>query len=101
MTPLDSVSNTGKTERSGTAVSRSSKVSAVSSARIKAAHKESDAIKKDKILQAKERFIELKSEHEKVGSYKMNLIVKIFQCAQHTHIYMQLYCFCVSAEHDV
>jgi ribonucrease Y len=36
------------------------------SARIKAAHKESDAIKKDKILQAKERFIELKSEHEKV-----------------------------------
>jgi ribonuclease Y len=34
--------------------------------RVKAAHKEADAIKKDKILQAKERFIELKSEHEKV-----------------------------------
>jgi ribonuclease Y len=36
------------------------------SSRVKAAHKEADAIKKDKILQAKERFIELKSEHEKV-----------------------------------
>lgn len=36
------------------------------SGRVKAAHKEADAIKKDKILQAKERFIELKSEHEKV-----------------------------------
>jgi len=30
------------------------------------ARKEGDSIKKDKILQAKERFIELKSEHEKV-----------------------------------
>lgn len=33
---------------------------------IKKAHQESDRIKKDKILQAKERFIELKAEHEKV-----------------------------------
>ncbi|MGB2397733.1 MAG: ribonuclease Y [Flavobacteriaceae bacterium] len=32
---------------------------------IKKAHQESDRIKKDKMLQAKERFIELKSEHEK------------------------------------
>ncbi len=30
------------------------------------AHSESDRIKKDKMLQAKERFIELKAEHEKV-----------------------------------
>lgn len=34
--------------------------------RIKGAHKEAESIKKDKILQAKERFIELKAEHEKV-----------------------------------
>lgn len=33
---------------------------------IKEAKVEADAIKKDKILQAKEKFIELKSEHEKV-----------------------------------
>lgn len=33
---------------------------------IKEARIEADAIKKDKILQAKEKFIELKSEHEKV-----------------------------------
>ncbi len=33
---------------------------------IKKAHQESDRIKKEKMLQAKERFIELKSEHEKV-----------------------------------
>ncbi|MDV7187478.1 ribonuclease Y [Lutibacter sp. TH_r2] len=36
------------------------------SAMIKEAKIESEAIKKDKILQAKEKFIELKSEHEKV-----------------------------------
>ncbi len=36
------------------------------SGRIKEANKEAESIKKDKILQAKERFIELKSEHEKV-----------------------------------
>ncbi len=36
------------------------------SQRIKGAHKEAESIKKDKILQAKERFIELKAEHEKV-----------------------------------
>ena len=33
---------------------------------VKEGHKEADSIKKDKILQAKEKFIELKSEHEKV-----------------------------------
>ena len=33
---------------------------------IKAANKEGEGIKKDKILQAKEKFLELKSEHEKV-----------------------------------
>ncbi len=33
---------------------------------IKEANKEGEAIKKDKMLQAKEKFIELKSEHEKV-----------------------------------
>ena len=33
---------------------------------IKKAHQESDRIKKDKMLQAKERFIELKTDHEKV-----------------------------------
>jgi len=33
---------------------------------IKNAEKEGDSLKKDKMLQAKERFIELKSEHEKV-----------------------------------
>lgn len=33
---------------------------------LKKAHQESDRIKKDKMLQAKERFIELKAEHEKV-----------------------------------
>ncbi|AXT20212.1 ribonuclease Y [Flavobacteriaceae bacterium AU392] len=33
---------------------------------VKEANKEGEAVKKDKMLQAKERFIELKSEHEKV-----------------------------------
>ena len=33
---------------------------------LKSANAEADAIKKDKILQAKEKFIELKAEHEKV-----------------------------------
>jgi len=33
---------------------------------IKEGHKEADSIKKDKMLQAKEKFIELKAEHEKV-----------------------------------
>ncbi|MDA9067540.1 ribonuclease Y [Flavobacteriaceae bacterium] len=33
---------------------------------LKAADKEGESLKKDKILQAKEKFIELKSEHEKV-----------------------------------
>ena len=33
---------------------------------VKKAHQESDRIKKDKMLQAKERFIELKTDHEKV-----------------------------------
>ena len=33
---------------------------------IKEAHKEGENIKKDKIFQAKEKFLELKAEHEKV-----------------------------------
>ncbi|MFT6845969.1 MAG: ribonuclease Y, partial [Flavobacteriales bacterium] len=33
---------------------------------IKEAEKEAEAIKKDKILQAKEKFLQLKEEHEKV-----------------------------------
>ena len=33
---------------------------------LKLANTEGEALKKDKILQAKEKFIELKSEHEKV-----------------------------------
>jgi len=33
---------------------------------VKEGHKEAESIKKDKILQAKEKFIELKAEHEKV-----------------------------------
>ena len=33
---------------------------------IKKSHQESDRIKKEKMLQAKERFIELKTDHEKV-----------------------------------
>src|SRR6056300_1255175 len=33
---------------------------------IKIAHKEGENIKKDKIFQAKEKFLELKAEHEKV-----------------------------------
>ena len=33
---------------------------------LKSAEKEGESLKKDKILQAKEKFIELKSEHEKV-----------------------------------
>ena len=41
---------------------------------IKKAHQESDRVKKDKILQAKERFIELKAEHEKVISNRENKI---------------------------
>lgn len=36
------------------------------SSMVKEARVEAEAIKKDKILQAKEKFIELKSEHEKV-----------------------------------
>jgi ribonuclease Y len=33
---------------------------------LKTAEKDGDSLKKDKMLQAKEKFIELKSEHEKV-----------------------------------
>ena len=37
---------------------------------VKDAEKEGESIKKDKILQAKEKFIELKAEHEKVINNK-------------------------------
>ena len=33
---------------------------------LKSANKEGESLKKDKILQAKEKFIELKSEHEEI-----------------------------------
>ncbi|WP_152286407.1 ribonuclease Y [Flavicella marina] len=45
--------------------------------RVKAAHKEAESIKKDKILQAKERFIELKAEHEKVVLAREKKIVDV------------------------
>ena len=45
--------------------------------RVRAAHKEAESIKKDKILQAKERFIELKSEHEKVIQNREKKVVDI------------------------
>ena len=46
---------------------------------IKKAHQESDRIKKEKMLQAKERFIELKTDHEKVITKERKnwLILKI------------------------
>ena len=42
---------------------------------IKKAHQESDRIKKDKMLQAKERFIELKTDHEKVITQREKKLV--------------------------
>ncbi len=44
---------------------------------VKNAHKEAESIKKDKILQAKEKFIELKSEHEKVISSREKKMVDL------------------------
>ncbi len=44
---------------------------------IKKSHQESDRIKKEKMLQAKERFIELKSDHEKVISSREKQIIEI------------------------
>ena len=44
---------------------------------IKKSHQESDRIKKEKILQAKERFIELKSDHEKVISSREKKIIEV------------------------
>lgn len=43
---------------------------------IKEAEKEGESIKKEKILQAKEKFIELKSEHEKEISSRENKVVE-------------------------
>jgi len=51
-------------KKKGSTIINSAKKTA--SSRVREAHKEAESIKKDKILQAKERFIELKSEHEKV-----------------------------------
>ena len=42
---------------------------------IKKAHQESDRIKKEKMLQAKERFIELKTDHEKVITQREKKLV--------------------------
>ncbi len=44
---------------------------------IKKSHQESDRIKKEKMLQAKERFIELKSDHEKVIIQREKKLVEI------------------------
>ena len=44
---------------------------------VKNAHKEAESIKKDKILQAKEKFIELKSEHEKVISSREKKMIDL------------------------
>jgi len=44
---------------------------------IKKSHQESDRIKKEKMLQAKERFIELKSDHEKVISSREKNIIEV------------------------
>jgi ribonuclease Y len=44
---------------------------------VKKAQRDGDTIKKDKILQAKERFIELKGEHEKVIFQREKKIVEI------------------------
>ena len=44
---------------------------------VKKARRDGDTIKKDKILQAKERFIELKGEHEKVIFQREKKIVEI------------------------
>ena len=43
---------------------------------LKEAKKEGESLKKDKLLQAKERFIELKSEHEKVILSKDKKLLK-------------------------
>ena len=51
-------------KKKATKILRNTKKEAISL--IREAQIEADAIKKDKILQAKEKFIELKSEHEKV-----------------------------------
>lgn len=44
---------------------------------IKKAHEESDRIKKEKMLQAKERFIELKVDHEKVIMQREKKIIEV------------------------
>lgn len=44
---------------------------------IKKSHQESDRIKKEKMLHAKERFIELKSDHEKVISSREKKIIEV------------------------
>ena len=44
---------------------------------IKKSHQESDRIKKEKMLQAKERFIELKSDHEKVILQREKKLVEV------------------------
>ena len=44
---------------------------------INEAKKEAEQIKKEKLLQAKEKFLELKSEHEKIINNKNNEIAKV------------------------
>ncbi|MDG1805557.1 ribonuclease Y [Flavicella sp.] len=62
-------------KRKGSSIIKSAKRTA--SNRVKSAHKEAEAIKKDKILQAKERFIELKAEHEKVVQAREKKVVDV------------------------
>ena len=51
------------------------------------ARKEAEQIKKEKILQAKEKFIELKSEHEKIINKKNNEINNIQQRIKQKEIF--------------
>ena len=46
---------------------------------IEDANKQAEQIKKEKLLQAKEKFIELKSEHDKVINKKNNEIDKKYK----------------------
>ena len=49
---------------------------------IKKSHQESDRIKKEKMLQAKERFIELKTDHEKVILQRESKLVEVENLAR-------------------
>ncbi len=65
--------NIEKNKASGTLSSAEREVKRL----LKEAEKEGESIKKDKILQAKEKFIELKAEHEKVINSKDRKIAEV------------------------